>query len=98
MQASISSPRFPESDREVRSVGPGRSPDCRQLLHPQARQSPTLAGGAVPIPYPLHAQLGLLAQPGAAVVGDRHPASNPEGQRLQRQRADRPSPEGFYLQ
>ena len=70
-------PGLPGADRCRGAGRTRRPPRGRQLLHAQTRQGPGVAGGAAPLPRPLHADLRLLAEPGRALVRDHHAARDP---------------------
>jgi len=87
--AAASPPGIPAVPTPYRSVGAeeARRPSHRrQLRHPQARDRPSLAGHASPLPRPLHPDLLLLAQPGRDLVQHHHPARHPSRHLSQRPR------------
>ena len=61
-------PRLPEGDRQACPGGAGRPHRHGQLRHPQDRSGQGLAGAASALARPLHADLGVLDQPGRTLV------------------------------
>ncbi len=55
-------------DRRADPQGPRRPPDPRQLRHPQDARDPSLAAAPPALSPALHADLGLVAQHGRAMV------------------------------
>jgi transposase len=64
---------FLDTHREERARSTGRSPHHGQLRNAQNEVDSKLAGQAPPLPRPLHAHLGLMAEPGGTLVRAAHP-------------------------
>ena len=86
---------------------PGRSPDLRQLRHPQESRRENVAGRSPPVPDAFHPNVFQLAQPGRAVLRVRHrrPAPTQPSQQRPATGSRHPrlgqglehSPEAFHL-
>ena len=72
-------PVVPAPDRPGGAGGVGHPPGTGQLRDAQARQGQAVAGGATPLPSALHAHLGVLVEPGGAVVRVAQPAGDQAG-------------------
>ena len=85
-------PVVPAPDRPGGTGGAGHPPGPGQLRDAQARQGQAVAGGATPLPSALHAHLGVLAEPGGAVVRVAQPAGDQAGFVPQRRRSGEQDP------
>ena len=85
-------PVVPAPDRPGGAGGVGHPPGTGPLRDAQARQGQAVAGGATPLPSALHAHLGVLVEPGGAVVRLAQPAGDQAGFVPQRRRSGEQDP------